>query len=109
MDVESLIQKYPKLNFLKSPAFLSLAKEDQDFILGCIEDALFWVDLKEKPESSNGFKFLAAAYALQKAHAEADAQSLTGEARERFLRSTQDLYTKFNPFGDRQGSEAETV
>ena len=107
MDIEAIVEKYPKLSFLKSSAFRALPKEKQDFLLGCVEDALFWIDLEEKPDSSDGFKFLAATYGLQNAHSEADAKGLTGEARQQFLRSSQDLYTKFNPFGDRQ--ETETI
>lgn len=105
MDIDLIIEKYPTLTWLKSADFRSLPKEKQAFLLGCVEDALFWVDLEEKPHSSDGFKFLAATYGLQQAQAQADTQGLTGEAREKFLRSSQDLYTKFNPFGDRSKSE----
>lgn len=105
MNIDAIIEKHPKLSFLKSPAFAALPKEKREFLLGCVEDAIFWVDLEQRPcHSDDGFKFLAATYGLQKAHVEADAKSLTGDAREEFLRSPQDLYTKFNPFGDRRDS-----
>ncbi len=108
MDLDLIIEKYPDLGWLKSAAFRTLPREKQEFLLGCVEDALFWIDLEKKPHSSDGFKFLAATYGLQQAHTQADAKGLTGDVREQFLRSSQDLYTKFNPFGDRDKTDLIT-
>ena len=98
MDVEGLVQKYPKLSFLKSTSFLSLSQEDQDFLLGCVEDALFWIELEKKPDNSDGFKFLAATFGLHKAEEEAKSKGLEGEAREEFLAPIKEVYSKFNPY-----------
>lgn len=85
-------------DFLNSPEFQALPKEKQDFILGLVEDAMFWIDLEKKPNSSDGFKFLAASYGLEQAQQEANVKGLTGKDREKFLRPHQDLYTMYNPY-----------
>jgi hypothetical protein len=97
MDIETIIAKYPKLNWLKSPAFQSLNREKQEFLLGCVEDALFWVEQEKKPEADDGFKFLAITYGLQKAETEANTKGLEGKEREKFLEPLKKLYTQFNP------------
>ncbi len=99
MNIEEIVKKFPRLAFLKSPAFQVLTKEKQDYILGCVEDALFWVEHEKKPNSLEGFKFLAATYGLVKAQKEAKAKGLEGKEREKFLKSHQELFTIFNPFG----------
>jgi hypothetical protein len=63
-----------------------------------LQDAMFWIDLDQKPNSNDGFKFLTATYGLQNAEVDAKAQGLDGKAREKFLRPHQDLYTMFNPY-----------
>ncbi len=107
MTLNELIVKHPKFKFLKSsPKIMSLSSEDQEFIAELIEDVLFWVDLEKKPNSSDGFKFLAAAYGLDNATAEASARGLSGKEREKHLRPHQDLYTMYNPYSG-NGREAE--
>jgi hypothetical protein len=98
MDIETLVRKNPKLNFLKSPQFKALSKEKQDYILGLVEDATFWIELEKKPDNNDGFKFIAAAYGLQNAEEEAKTKGLEGKEREKFLRPHQDLFTMFNPY-----------
>ena len=98
MDIEAIVKKYPRLNFLKSPEFRSLSKEKQDYIFGLIEDNEFWIDLEKKPNSNDGFKFIAAAYGLQNAEKDADEKGLEGKEREKILRPHQDLFTVFNPY-----------
>lgn len=98
MTTNELIKKYPKFHYLRNFEFQSLPKEKQEFILGLIEDALFWVDLEAKPNGNDGFKFLAASYGLANAQIKADDQALQGKPREDFLRPHQDLYTMFNPY-----------
>lgn len=98
MDIEFLIQKFPRLNFLKSPQFKALPKEKQEYILELIDSVLFWKDLETKPASNDGFKFIAAAYGLQNAEEEARTKGLEGKEREKFLRPHQDLFTMFNPY-----------
>lgn len=97
MNIEEIIQKYPKLSFLKSPRFQSLSPEKQEFILGCVEDALFWVDHEKREDAMDGFKFLAITYGLQRAENDAAAKGLKGEEREKFLQPVKELYTRFNP------------
>lgn len=97
LDIEQLIQRFPRLNFLKSPAFTTLPKEKKRFLLECIEDVLFWADVEKKEDSSQGFKFLAAHYGLEQAKKEADTQGLQGKAREEFLKPIHDLYLMYNP------------
>ncbi|MBI2082386.1 MAG: hypothetical protein HYT76_02340 [Deltaproteobacteria bacterium] len=99
MTAKELILKQPKLKALfDSPKFLSLPKDRQDYMVDLIEDALFWIDLDDKPHSSDGFKFLAATYGLQKAQSEAHEKDLQGRELEKFIRPHQDLYTMFNPY-----------
>ncbi len=98
LNVDELIVKFPRLNFLKSREFKSLPKDKQDYIFGLIEDVMFWKDLETKPSSSDGFKFIAAAYGLQNAEEEAKTKGLEGKEREKFLRPHQDLFTMFNPY-----------
>lgn len=99
MTLNELILKYPKLEFLKhSRKILSLSAEDQEFIVELMEDALFWIDLEEKPSSGDGFKFLAATYGLQNAEEAASEKGLEGKDREKFIRPHQDLYTMYNPY-----------
>lgn len=102
MTIETIVQKYPKLGFLQSPKFAALPEEKKKFLLGCVEDALFWIDLEEKPESgkpqvTDGFKFLTAAVGLLRAQHEADDKRLQGPEREKFLTPHEDLYTQFCP------------
>lgn len=106
MNLENLIHENEKLNFLRSPEFLALPKEKQEFVIGLVEDALFWIDLEKKPNSNDGFKFLAATYGLHNAQEEASGKGLGGKDREKFLRPHQDLYTMFNPYSG-NGREAE--
>lgn len=98
MDIEFLIQKNPKLKFLKSAEFQAFSQETREYIIGLVEDVYFWRDHDAKPNSGDGFKFLAASYGLENATAEADAKALEGKDREKFLRPHQDLYTVFNPY-----------
>ncbi len=105
MTIDEIIQKYPKLNFLKSPLFQSLSKEKFDFLLECVEDARFWVEMEKNPSSTDGFKFLAASFGMQQAEAQANAKGLQGEARSKFLRSAQELLTQFNPHAGLPGIE----
>ena len=98
MNIEALIKKNKKLSFLKSREFNALPKEKQDYVLGVVEDALFWIDLEKKEDSSDGFKFLAAAYGLDNAQKEAEVKGLEGKDRAKHIRPHQDLYTMFNPY-----------
>ena len=99
MTLNELIIKYPKMKFLKqAPRFNALSPEKQEIALGLIEDALFWIELEEKPHSGDGFKFLTATYGLENAKVEAEKNGLEGKDREKFLRPHQDLYTMFNPY-----------
>lgn len=100
MDIETIVKKYPKLNFLQSSAFDSLPEEKKRFLLGCVEDALFWVDLDLKRDRlDQSFRFLAAHYGLEKAKGEADTRGLKGAEREKFLKPIHDLYLMYNPQG----------
>ncbi|MBI4374162.1 MAG: hypothetical protein HY542_04720, partial [Deltaproteobacteria bacterium] len=87
--------------------FQALPRERQDYMLELIEDALFWVELEERPQSSDGFKFLAATYGLQKAQNEAKEKELSGGEREKFIRPHQDLYTMFNPYSGNANEESK--
>ncbi|HSA58781.1 MAG TPA: hypothetical protein VLJ37_03775 [bacterium] len=99
MTLNELIIKHPQLKFLKhSPKIQSLSPEKQAFLAEMIEDAMFWVDLEKKPNSGDGFKFLAASYGLENAQEEANSKGLEGKEREKFLRPHQDLFTMFNPY-----------
>lgn len=107
MTLTELILKYPKFKFLKaSPKINALSADEQDFVAELIEDALFWVDLEKKPNSGDGFKFLAAAYGLDQADTEAKSKGLAGKDREKFIKPHQDLYTMYNPYSG-NGREAE--
>lgn len=75
-----------------------LTKEEIVELKELVQDAMFWIDLEKKPNSGDGFKFLAATYGLENAQAEANAKGLEGKDREKFLRPHQDLYTMFNPY-----------
>ena len=75
-----------------------LTREEIIELKELVKDALFWIDLEKKPSGSDGFKFLAAAYGLENAQADARTQGLSGKDREKFLRPHQDLYTMFNPY-----------
>lgn len=75
-----------------------LTKEELVELKELVQDAVFWIDLDKKPNSGDGFKFLAATYGLENATAEADSKALDGKDREKFLRPHQDLYTMFNPY-----------
>lgn len=75
-----------------------LTIEEMKELKELVQDAMFWIDLEEKPNSSDGFKFLAASYGLDQAQQEASAKGLTGKEREKFLRPHQDLYTMYNPY-----------
>ena len=107
MTLNELILKYPQLKFLKSaPHFLALPKDRQDFVIGLLEDAMFWIELDKNPDSSHGFKFLAASYGLTNAEMEASSKGLAGKDREKFIRPHQDLYTMFNPYSG-NGNDAK--
>lgn len=97
--IDTIVKKYPKLNFLKSPAFEGLPSSKKEFLLSCVEDALFWIEVEKKDDDSNGFKFLAAHYGLEKAKEEAKAKGLEGKERETFLKPIHDLYLMYNPQG----------
>ena len=101
-----IIKKCPKLSFLAQKEFANLPEANKLYLKELIEDALFWIDLEKKPNSSDGFKFLAAAYGLDTASQEAKTKGLTGKDREKFLRPHQDLYTMYNPYSG-NGREAE--
>lgn len=108
MTLNELILKYPRFRFLKQAAqFHALSPERQEYVIGLLEDAMFWIDLEAKPNSSDGFKFLAATYGLHNAHTEVQEKGLQGKDREKFLRPHQDLYTMFNPYSG-NGREGET-
>lgn len=99
MTLNELVLKYPQFRFLKNSRKIAvLTSEEQEFVAGLLEDAMFWVELDEKPNSSDGFKFLAATYGLHNAQSEAEKNGLQGKDREKFLRPHQDLYTMFNPY-----------
>ncbi len=99
MTLNEIILKYPKLKFLKhSKKIAALSAEKQQFLADLIEDAIFWIELEQKPNSGDGFKFLAATYGLQNAEEDAKTKGLEGKEREKFLRPHQDLYTMFNPY-----------
>lgn len=108
VKIEELIRKNPKFVFLRSAKFRALAKERQEFFLECCDDAQFWVELEKKPNSGDGFKFIAAAYGLQNAENEASEKGLEGKDREKFLRPHQDLFTMFNPYSG-NGREIQTA
>ncbi len=106
--IDELVGKKPKFVFLKSPQFRALTKEKQEFFLDCCDDAQFWVELEKKPNSGDGFKFIAAAYGLQNAEKDAGEKGLEGKEREKFLRPHQDLFTMFNPYSG-NGREIQTA
>lgn len=104
---KDIAKKYPQLSFLESAEFATFPEENRLYLKDLIEDALFWIELEGKPNASDGFKFLAATYGLNKAQEDASAKGLDGKERERFLRPHQDLYTMFNPYsGNSPGQEA---
>ena len=105
MTLSELILKYPKLRFLKDSKFMALPQELQEFVIGLLEDAMFWIELEDQPNADDGFKFLAASFGLSQAEAEAEAKGLTGKSRERFIRPHQDLYTMFNPYSGNDQKE----
>ncbi len=108
MTLNELILKCPRLKCLKeSASFLSLPKERQDYMVELIEDALFWMELENRPNSNDGFKFLAATYGLQNAESEAKERQLDGKNKEKFIRPHQDLYTMFNPYSG-NGNEGKS-
>ncbi|MBI2066760.1 MAG: hypothetical protein HY539_03375 [Deltaproteobacteria bacterium] len=99
MTLSELLLKYPQLKFLKNSAgFNALPREKQEFVIQLFDDAMFWVDLDQKPNSDDGFKFLAASYGLQNAQQEAQDKGIKGKELEQFIRPHQDLYTMFNPY-----------
>lgn len=99
MTLNELILKYPQFRFLKDSAkFQALPKERQEFVLGLLEDAMFWIELDDQPHADDGFKFLAASFGLNKAQEEAGKKGLTGKEREEFIRPYQELYTLYNPY-----------
>ncbi len=61
-DIQPVVAKYPRLNFLLSPEFHSLPKGKQDFLLECVEDALFWVEAEKDHRVDDGIRALAIAY-----------------------------------------------
>ena len=61
-DIPTTVAKHPRLNFLQSPEFRALPREKQEFLLQCVEDALFWVELEKTPTADEGFKDLGIAY-----------------------------------------------
>ncbi|MGH7274865.1 MAG: hypothetical protein ACREIQ_10465 [Nitrospiria bacterium] len=83
-----------------------LTREEIVELKELVRDAMFWIDLDKKPNSSDGFKFLTAAYGLNQAQETANSQGLNGKEREKFLRPHQDLYTMYNPYSG-NGREAE--
>lgn len=95
---QDLIKKYPKLSFLSRSEFQTLPEENKRYLKELLDDAIFWIELENKPNSSDGFKFLAATYGLENARTEAATKGLEGKEREKFLRPHQDLYTMFNPY-----------
>lgn len=101
MRVEEIVKKYPKLAFIKSPEFLALPKEAQEFYFEVIEDAAFWVELDKKENPDDGFKFLASTFGLERAQQEAQDRGLSGKEREEFIKPHQDLYTMYNPYSGR--------
>ncbi len=99
MTLNELVLKYPRLKFLKrSAGFHALAREKQEFVLKLFEDAMFWIELEDKPNSGDGFKFLAASYGLNNAQQEAKEKGLQGKQLEEHIRPHQDLFTMFNPY-----------
>lgn len=99
MTLKELILKYPKLRFIQNSArFQTLSPRMKEYVIGLIEDAMFWLDLEEKPGTDDGFKFLAASYGLTSAQEEAKTKNLTGKEKEKHVRPHQDLYTMFNPY-----------
>ena len=105
MTIDQLIEKYPKLAFIKSPAFKALPQEKQDFYLEVINDAIFWADLDKSAQPEDGFKFLASTFGLSKAQRDAEEKGLTGKARENFLQPHQELYTQYNPYSGRTSDD----
>lgn len=103
---QDIIKKCPKLSFLADKEFSDLPEANKIYLKGLIEDALFWVDLEKKPNSGDGFKFLAASFGLHRAEEQAKETGLNGKEREKFIRPHQDLYTMFNPYSG-NGREAE--
>lgn len=101
---KDIIKKYPQLAFLETSEFQRFPEENKLYLKDLIEDSLFWIELERRPNASDGFKFLAAAYGLNNAQEDANSQELSGKEREKFLRPHQDLYTMFNPYsGNSQG------
>ena len=75
-----------------------LTREEILELKGLVQDAMFWIELDAKPDSNEGFKFLAATYGLTNAQQEASQKGLQGKEKEKFIRPHQDLYTIFNPY-----------
>lgn len=98
MDIKKLIKRFSKLSFLDSEWFRKLSDIKKEFVLGIIEDAIFWVDLEKQPHCDDGFKFLAAAYGLTNARQEANDMGLKGKKRDEFIRPHQNLFTMYNPY-----------
>lgn len=61
-QMNTIVSKYPRLNFLKSPEFMALPREKKEFLFQCVEDALFWVEVENTPHGEDGFQSLALAY-----------------------------------------------
>ncbi len=101
MTPEELINKYPKLAFIKSPRFQALPREKQEFYLEVLEDADFWACLAQSENPDDGFKFLASTFGLERAQQQADEKGMTGKERDEHLRPHQDLFTQFNPYSGR--------
>lgn len=107
MSINELVLKYPQFRFLRqSVKICALSPEEQEYISGLLEDAMFWIELEEKPNSTDGFKFLAATFGLHRAEEDAKTTGLTGKERTKFIRPHQDLYTMFNPYSG-NGREAD--
>jgi hypothetical protein len=96
--IKALVKKFPKLSFLESSQFRSLPQDKQDYVFGLIEDAQFWVDQDQNPESDNRFLFLGSVLGLMKAEEDADAKGLKGKERETYLKPQKQLQSRYNPY-----------
>ena len=107
VNIEEVVQKYPGLNFLKTALFRSLPKEKQNYLLGCVEDAIFWIELGKNPNQKNtdGFKFLAASLGYQQAAEDAAAKGLQGGDRKEYMKPYQELLTQMSPHAGLPGVE----
>ena len=103
---EKIIKKHPRLSFLADREFQNLPEENKVYLKELIEDVVFWIEHEKKPNSGDGFKFLAATYGLENAQVEAKSKGLEGKEREKFLRPHQDLYTMFNPYSGNSQKDA---